>query len=209
MRAIVTTFLGVLLLGGCASINSTSRKENQRVEVIMHKVRTDLEELKHDLSTQRMEVHLLEGKLLNQEDKLSAIREDEATGAESSEQQRLDRLEARLSQLEDRLSRLVSDLSELSSHASQTNRALTQYKDKIGEMERNIATYSKSMRELAKVRKNLGALSQATVSYIVKSGDSLDRIARAHSTTAQKLKELNHLKTDKIVVGQELSVPVK
>lgn len=44
-------------------------------------------------------------------------------------------------------------------------------------------------------------------SYIVKSGDSLGKIALDHKTTIKQLKELNHLTNDQIVVGQKLEIP--
>jgi LysM repeat protein len=43
--------------------------------------------------------------------------------------------------------------------------------------------------------------------YVVKPGDSLSEIAKAHGTTVKALKEANALTTDKIIVGQKLKVP--
>ncbi len=45
--------------------------------------------------------------------------------------------------------------------------------------------------------------------YVVKSGDSLMKIARVHGTTVQALRSANHLKTDRITVGQKLVIPGK
>jgi len=51
--------------------------------------------------------------------------------------------------------------------------------------------------------------SSSTVAavYLVKSGDTLSHIARAHNTTIKALKSANDLATDKIVVGQKLKIP--
>ena len=46
-------------------------------------------------------------------------------------------------------------------------------------------------------------------SYIVKSGDSLSKIAAAHGTTYQKLMTLNNLSSTTIFVGQKLTVSGK
>jgi LysM domain. len=43
--------------------------------------------------------------------------------------------------------------------------------------------------------------------YIVKEGDSLSKIAKAHFTSVKTIKDLNHLTKDTIVVGQKLIVP--
>lgn len=43
--------------------------------------------------------------------------------------------------------------------------------------------------------------------YVVKSGDTLARIARAHHTTVRAIKVANHLKSDRILVGEKLKLP--
>jgi len=43
--------------------------------------------------------------------------------------------------------------------------------------------------------------------YVVKSGDSLTKIAGANSTTVNEIKSLNGLKTDRIKVGDKLKMP--
>lgn len=43
--------------------------------------------------------------------------------------------------------------------------------------------------------------------YIVRSGDSLYRIATDHGLTVDELKQLNNLESDEISVGQQLTVP--
>jgi LysM repeat protein len=45
--------------------------------------------------------------------------------------------------------------------------------------------------------------------YIVKSGDTLTRIASRNGTTVKAIKSLNNLSTDRITVGQKLKLPVK
>jgi LysM repeat protein len=43
-------------------------------------------------------------------------------------------------------------------------------------------------------------------SYVVKRGDTLDRIARAHGTTVRAIKAANGLTSDRIVVGRSLKM---
>lgn len=45
--------------------------------------------------------------------------------------------------------------------------------------------------------------------YVVKSGDTLSRIATQQGTTVKAIKQLNGLTTDRITVGQKLKIPVK
>lgn len=48
--------------------------------------------------------------------------------------------------------------------------------------------------------------SKKTIEVTVKSGDSLDKIARANNTTINAIKELNQLKSDRLKIGQVLKV---
>lgn len=46
------------------------------------------------------------------------------------------------------------------------------------------------------------------VEVTVKRGDSLDRIARANKSSVQAIRDANHLKNDRLNIGQVLKVPV-
>ena len=43
--------------------------------------------------------------------------------------------------------------------------------------------------------------------YVVKSGDTLTRIARVHGTTVKALKSANGLENDRLIVGAKLKIP--
>ena len=43
--------------------------------------------------------------------------------------------------------------------------------------------------------------------YQVKSGDSLEKIAKQNQTNIKKIKELNNLTGDQIIIGQKLKLP--
>ena len=51
------------------------------------------------------------------------------------------------------------------------------------------------------------AASQAGTVYVVKSGDTLTRIARTYGTTIQAIETANGLTGDRIVVGAKLKIP--
>jgi LysM repeat protein len=44
---------------------------------------------------------------------------------------------------------------------------------------------------------------------VVKSGDTLVKIARQNHITLRELRAANNLKTDRITVGQKLTIPAK
>ena len=43
--------------------------------------------------------------------------------------------------------------------------------------------------------------------YKVKAGDSLEKIAKANNTTVDKIKKINSMQQDLIVIGQEIKIP--
>jgi LysM repeat protein len=49
--------------------------------------------------------------------------------------------------------------------------------------------------------------SQPAGRYVVKPGDTLERIARAHGTTVRAIKAANRLTSDRIVAGRSLKMP--
>jgi LysM repeat protein len=54
---------------------------------------------------------------------------------------------------------------------------------------------------------NVAASSHSRTFYVVKSGDTLTRIAKTHGTTVKALKAANSLDNDHIVVGARLKIP--
>jgi LysM repeat protein len=52
------------------------------------------------------------------------------------------------------------------------------------------------------------ALDSGEQLYVVKSGDSLTKIAKDHGTTVNALRKANKLTTDKIKVGEKLKIPI-
>lgn len=61
----------------------------------------------------------------------------------------------------------------------------------------------------ASVTKPDGDVAAGEAPYLVKKGDNLTKIAKAHGTTPKAIRAANSLKTDQLKVGQKLKVPGK
>ncbi|MBO5941509.1 MAG: LysM peptidoglycan-binding domain-containing protein [Kiritimatiellae bacterium] len=70
-------------------------------------------------------------------------------------------------------------------------------------------TAKKQAKPAKKVSSRASAYSGATKEYVVKSGDSLGKIAYDNGITVKCLKELNGLKKNMIRIGQKLKVPAE
>ena len=89
--------------------------------------------------------------------------------------------------------------------ASWTNPALTvEQKPKPGPQP-NLNATSRTAPPVSK-GKAVTAIQPETL-YVIKSGDTLIRIAKVHGTTVKALKAANGLESDRIVIGAKLKIP--
>lgn len=202
------------VLTGCSGVTS-SREERHKTELTLHKMRTEIEDLKHDLNTSDIELHILEGKLIDQEETLGTLKEhlvESQTGKIEGLEQLFHSFNKKITALEKKQEEILSDLRQLGMHANETTTALSQYKDKICEMEKIILSQNKKFEEIAKLKKTLETFSQELdkqelLSYTVKEGDSLQKISKTYAVTVEDLKKVNRLKDDLIISGQTLLIP--
>ncbi|MGA2280653.1 MAG: LysM peptidoglycan-binding domain-containing protein [Verrucomicrobiota bacterium] len=89
--------------------------------------------------------------------------------------------------------------------ASWTNPALMEQQKPKPVPQRDLNTTSQTAPAVSK--ENAATASQTETLYVVKSGDNLTRIAKAHGTTVKALKAANGLANDRIVVGAKLKIP--
>lgn len=113
---------------------------------------------------------------------------------------------------ETKLNAIVDDIKKMRSHAKDLTEAIQQSQKRIAHVEQAIEQQGLNIKNLqAAVKSVLEAFDIKDPAepefYQVKSGDSLDKIARRYKTTIQTLKDLNGLKNDRIRVGQKLKVP--
>lgn len=191
---------------------SSFNNQQNPLEFSLHKLQTEMEELKQDLNTYQMELNILEGKFLNQDNTLASIRE-EITEKEQKQftdlTYRLDQCEKKLNSFYCQKEKLLHEVKELNLHAHNTTAALSQYKSRIGELEILI---NKKLKEFTSIRHELQEISQplslsSPKKYRVQKGDTLKKIAKTMNISLEELKEVNHLQGDTIYIEQELVIP--
>lgn len=215
MLLLITPFL----LTGCGSMSVAAKTDKYQMEMTLHKTRADLEELKHDLHTQKMEVSIIEGKLVNQEDFVANLKKETFDLHENKLDQfsgQIANLEKKLGLFEKKQEEILQAQSKLVQSTTELHKAIAQSKDRINEMEKIIALQSKSANEVAKLKKNVEKVAQLVEGgtqaisiepYTVKSGDTLEEIARSFGTSPSDLVKMNKLDSEKVIAGQELLVP--
>jgi chromosome segregation ATPase len=177
----------------------------------------EVEELRQKVHCYELERDILEEKIHKQEEALQKLQKDLSQSQNSKDeiwQNKISLFEKKISSLEQKNDTLLNDLKQLQTHANTTTSSLSMFKSKMGDLEENVnlsvTTLKSAVESLLKaMQKNTlqeVILDNKSVSksYKVKSGDSLEKIAKAHGLKVEQLKKLNHLTKDRINVGQDL-----
>lgn len=228
---------GFLLLSGCSSgMNSGSDREkitdlHSDLDYVRHEqdnYQVETKMLQGKIEAQQSAISVLQEQLLDFQQKNKKL----VSGNIAT-------FEDRLAGYEKTQASLVDDLRQLKTATNDLSVSILQYKRKVKEFEETIEKQNKNIHNLeiafesilAALDKkkssptiaqnspsNINQISNTAVvatassaarTYKVKSGDTLERIAKLHNTSVKVLKERNKLKDDLIVVGQELQIPAE
>jgi chromosome segregation ATPase len=204
-----------LILAGCSPLRTSAHDEKYQWELTIHEVQTNLDDLRHDTNCFSTEIQILDGRMKSFENALASLKQQEI----EKQQSRLDQLGHQLLSLERKWTAFEKKqdagkegMESLSSHAKETNMALSQFKNRIEELETEILSQNRRLEALSKLKTNIETLTKALKSegqkiYKVRPGDNLEKIAKIHKTDVSTLKQINQLQQDLIVVDQELKIP--
>jgi LysM repeat protein len=205
--ALVST---ALIATSCSPLRTSPNDEGHNWELKFHEIRTNLEEVKHDVNCFRTDLQILENRIQSYETTLSGLKKNDL----DNQAKQIDQISQTIRALEKQWSLFEQDkqqIQKLGLHANETILALSQCKTRIQELDQKLVSQNKKFEDLAKIKGNLDAIAKNFKSpytiYEVKSGDSLERIAAAHNTKADKIKKLNELEKDTIFPGQQLKIP--
>lgn len=209
------SILALLANSGCSPLRSSPHDEKHQWELTLHEVQTNLDDIRHDVNCYQTEIQILDGRIKHYENALASLKQQDL----EKQQIKIDQLSQQIHSLEKKWASLekaqtadAKDLEQLLSHANETTAALSQFKSRVQELEQDILSQNRRFDDLGKIKDQLETIAkgmggESFKTYKVRSGDSLEKIARAHRTAVEKIKKLNHLDQDLIVVGQELKIP--
>lgn len=193
-KKVALIFLCTPLIWGCTSALTALRGNNDSV---FEEMKTEIADLRHSLHGTEVELKLLEEKFESREMETASPKNDVAA------------LQRKIALLEKTIDKMNGELKSLMTYANQTTTSLSHYRDQIQEIDRKLGEVSKLRSTLSQMSKTYSApeTPSSDKNYRVKPGDSLEKIARKFNTTADTLKKDNKLTSDKIVIGQELTIP--
>jgi len=196
---------------------TSANEEKHQLELTLHELQTNLDDLRHDLNCFQTEMQIVDGRIKNQEDFSQNIKQQHIEKLQNKTeylQKQLSQLDNKLSSIDKNLVCLKDDLKSLVNHANDTTLALTQYKEKINDLETESIVQNKKTEEILNIKSNIKELVQSIkatsenyILYTVKIGDSLEKIAKKNQTSVENIKKFNSLENDLIIIGQELKLP--
>ncbi len=204
-----------IVLAGCSPLRTSPHDERHQWELTVHEVQTNLDDLRHDINCFQAEMQILDGRIKYFETALATLKQQDL----EKQQTRIDQVSHQLHQLEKKWSSWETtqkggkeELEHLATHANETTLALSQFKERIEELEKEILSQNRRLETLSKVKGNLENLAKSLKgeshkTYKVQAGDSLEKIAKLHKKSIDKIKQLNNLEQDLIFIGQDLKIP--
>lgn len=216
MKTIFISILAALAIS-CSPLKSSPNEEKHQLELTIHDLKTNLDDVRHDLHCFQTEMQILDGRIKYYENAITGLKQQDL----EKQQSKIEELGQQVAVFEKKLSSMehfhetgVQDIQQLTSHANETAAALVQFKNRIAELEQDIQNQNHRFEEVAKLKGHFEGLTKHLTgaltdkkTYKVRPGDTLDKIARFHQTTIERIKKTNDLKEDLIVVGQELIIP--
>ena len=195
---------------GCSPLKTSPHDEKHQLELTLHEVQTNLDDLRHDVNSFQTEMQILDGRIRYYENSFIALKNQDLSLAQEKIAELthlLHLLEKKIGGCEKAQQLEEKNLERLGQHANETTVALTQFKNRLHELEQETASFAKIKIHLESLAGSLAGASDVSKIYKVSAGDSLEKIAKMFKTSVQKLKETNDLHQDLIVVGQELKIP--
>lgn len=169
-----------------------------------------IQRLSHAVSVHDSEIDILKQRIENNEAAAETMRQEVQDLLRAAKDSASD---AKTAHQEKVLNKLLEDLKTLKKHSNDTAAGVSKLQQAVAAQEEVAKSQAKQIQDLEKALRSLAQVMQKPLAqaekgvYRVKSGDSLDRIAKEHGTTVQALKERNNLQSSTIHPGQDLHIP--
>ncbi|KPK32851.1 MAG: hypothetical protein AMS24_02940 [Chlamydiae bacterium SM23_39] len=200
MRFLIKSSFLFFIIYSCSPIKSSPEGEKHQMELTLHELNTNIDDMQHDVYCFKAEIQILEKKL----EELEKLK---------TEDFKLKNLEEVIENLKVRQEKILLDLKKFLNFSDEIREVLVQYKDKIERIENVFISQNKKFKRIDELKKALesvvDSINDRYYIYIVKPGDSLVSIAKEYKVHVSEIKKENRIKGELIIVGQELKIPKK
>jgi LysM repeat protein len=199
--------------GICLALAIPSFSPLNAAQMVYYAAPPPMDALKNQVNNHSAELHTFQQRLENFQEILDTLHEQFYEQGKSQKQQlkkETASLEIKIASLENMAKDLSLDMKQLQAHANETAASLQVAKQKLAQGEEraeHLQAVIQTLMEALQVKLDLSPTAMNGKTYQVKSGDNLEKIARAHGKTVQAIKALNQMSSDKIIVGKTLQIP--
>ena len=203
--------LTLIPLTGCLPSRSV-RAQEIKADLALREMRSQIEDFKYQLNKYEVELQIVEGKADSHGSSLNQVRQDISKLNQNDRnfvESTFTLYDKKIEKLEALDENLKKDLIHLKEHTNEVLASLAQFKQKVDSNETQI---SDQKRYIEHLKTSLEALMKYVESpkdgegvyYIVRPGDSLEKIAKENESSVDTIKDLNHITSDLIIVGQKI-----
>lgn len=179
-----------LILHSCEGLLSSSGHS----PLIKEQVSAEIEEIQFSLRNHSTQLQIFSERLDQLEE-----------SPKKSEKEPSSLLNQKITSLEKKNEELRLEVNRLTEYIVNMGNSLKGYQDCLQALDKKVQDVGKLRQLLQQASKNITD-PQASQNYIVKPGDSLQKIAHQFHTSVEEIQKQNHLKNDKILIGQELII---
>lgn len=184
----------------------THKGPSPNTQSTLQSVNDQLILFKHEIGNHEQELQTIESRLENYQDILDALQsQQQAKGEQWQSQKGL--LDEKCLQLEKLTERLITDVQQLRDHLQNSQSQTVQLQQQMQTQQRVIESLQHAIHTIADALQVKIITPATDDSYEVQPGDTLEKIAKKNKTTVSMIKELNHLSSDRIKVGQSIKLP--
>jgi LysM repeat protein len=176
-------------------------KSSRDPQIPLEELKQQISLLRNDLRNQEVELKQLKEKTLSHDEVVDSLVDD----VENSTKQFKDRgWSAKIDELQTEIDTIKQHANKIADAVAVNRKKTNRLEESIQQQEANLETIESALNTMMDA---LGIKDQRVKIYTVKPGDSLGGIAMKYNTTITKIKKVNSLKSDKIIVGQKLKMP--
>lgn len=204
----------LFLFASCQNLkNESAQAEISKVAIFQLQSRVD--DIQHHLSASKAELEIMDAKLEGQEKSLTqrySKKEKEQQGKVEALEKQLKEMMGKLAHLEKKEEESRKNWQTLYKNAEESRLAFSEYKNKLNDLEEAIFVQNMKFNEIQNIKSAVAEMAnilkqEDSKQYVVKSGDSLEKIAKNYGCSVDDLKKSNALEKDLIFAGQKLILP--
>lgn len=193
----------------CSPIKSLPEGEGHQMELNLHEVRINVDDLIRDITCFKTQMEILDKKIDYQEKSLKKEIAKNVKEKFSALSKNMQLLEEKFLKLDEMNKEFAIKKDEISKYLEEVSVIFSQYQKKLNSLEDAILKNDQKLSKLQEIKNTIDkfVLAMNYQIYKVEPKDTLDDISKRFNVKLSELRRINGIKGDLIIVGQEIKIP--